>query len=1027
MLDGLLAVSICGLAFLVASTPARNSDLWLHLASGRALLQGTSRLGIDPFASTTQGILWVNPSWLSDVVLYQLFEHGGGRALVFAKAFLLAGLAGLFFAFRRRGTPAGVAALAAAIVVLALAPWLSLQPVLWSLLGVVLTLYLLERPGLREGCRAERARRQRWLLVPLFAVWANLDGWFVLGPILVGLYALGSALPYPPKRTAEGEKRLSGGVLYLILACLAACLVTPYHYHTLAWPSSLGLSHTEQVLPGDPLGQGFVVSSFAARFADSAVFRSPGGWAYYLLLAAGVVSFALRGRALHGGRLLVWLVLAAVSIYQARAIALFAVAAGPILALNVQDWLQARPLSEPMRRLRIAARGAGALAGLALLVLAWPGWLQPTPYQPRGWSVEPDASLVRLARRIQTWHEEGRFRPDRRALTFSPEVAHHLAWFCPAEKGFLDSRWPLFDRVADDFVQMRRCLLPSGASGPDDTLAPLLDAHAIDRILVHDPEWERTSTAYRCLLRGGSEWQLLAVEGGTALFGRREGNSASTWQPLDLRRAAYDPEPDRRAPLTAPRAPQSASAWEPFYRSRKDRSADREEAALYLIFFDLKAEQGRADLTRQWLLAQTARLAGAAPGSEAVGAISVLTRLVAELAASRLTAGRQRNPSEALLLAVRAARRALFANPEDAGAFLLLGEAYLRLSTRTREQNWQAILPSLAAVRREQTLTALEQAVLLRPELDQAHALLADLYTQARQWDRALDHLRARLQIAEQQLKDGSAKAVAAEQRRLALQADVQTMQRLVRRAEEIYAVNTEGQTDPSRVVNRAQVALRHGLARKALEMLLASHPAIFGTAGVDLQLDLMLKAGRAYEVRAWLEPQHEHQLGASRYHSLQAQAAAACGDYAAADAELDALCQPLRSLPLSPQQEVPVRSAAALRAAWAALTPPVAGEGAAGLARIAFSQFKALEPLGAPVARMRQEADWRVLRGLLALEAGAVETARRHFRTALAMWDSDNRAASGGGLDFPTRPIAQQALGWLDEFSPSRDRQGAV
>src|SRR5207245_11228810 len=124
----------------------------------------------------------------------------------------------------------------------------------------------------------------------------------------------------------------------LALAGLAACLLTPYHYHTFAWPTSLGWSHAEQVWMRDPLGQGLVVSPFAARFKTAPAFASPGGWAYCLLLAAGAASFLLCGRPRHLGRLLVWLALAALSLYQARAIPFFAVAAGPVLALNVQEW-----------------------------------------------------------------------------------------------------------------------------------------------------------------------------------------------------------------------------------------------------------------------------------------------------------------------------------------------------------------------------------------------------------------------------------------------------------------------------------------------------------------------------------------------------------------------------------------------------------------------------------------------------------------------------------------------------------------
>src|SRR5689334_22968127 len=116
-LDALLAVTLAALAFLLASTPARNSDLWLHLASGRALARGEAALGADPFASTTSGALWVNTSWLADLALYGIREIGGERALVVAKAALAAALAGLLLLFRRRGSRLGWAFLAAAAAV----------------------------------------------------------------------------------------------------------------------------------------------------------------------------------------------------------------------------------------------------------------------------------------------------------------------------------------------------------------------------------------------------------------------------------------------------------------------------------------------------------------------------------------------------------------------------------------------------------------------------------------------------------------------------------------------------------------------------------------------------------------------------------------------------------------------------------------------------------------------------------------------------------------------------------------------
>ena len=1041
-LDAILALFVAALAFLLASTPARNSDLWLHLASGRAVAEGKTPLGVDPFASTTTGVFWVNHSWLSDWILYLLHAIGGDRALVIAKGILVALLAGLFFCFRRAGTRVNFLYLASAASILALGPWLVLQPALISLLGVVLSLYLLERPALLDDSRAERARTQRWLLVPLFILWANLDGWFVLGPTLVGLYALGEVVRHVLDREQTGHRGEIAALTLLTLAGLAACILTPYHYHTFAWPTPLGFYPAEQTLMHDPLGQGLVLSPFAGRFSTAPAFASPGGWAYCLLLVAGAASFALHGQTMaNPGRLLAWLALAALSLHQARCIPFFAVVAGPVLALNVQEWARTVLVTQPPSRLQNLIRVGGVLGGVALLVLAWPGWLQPGPYQPRGWSVEPDSSLVRMAQQLQKEHTDGTFRADRFALTFSPEAAHHLAWFCPAEKGFLDSRWPLFGRVADDYVQMRRCF--QGVDGPDQELGPLLDTYQIDRILLHDSDWDRITRAYLCLRRDSAHWELLALEGSAVLFGRRPApDSPSHWKALDPRREAYHPGPDRRAPLSPSRPPQRPGLFDPFLRVRNDRSADRAEAGLWLLDFDLRADRMEADLRREWLVTQALGLIGSYSGDGSAGTGSALalrlfltplplnsaTALSGEaaqvgqqpadlLAAAFLTA-HDRGPPEDLLLAVRAARRALAANPDDAGAFLLLGEAYLRLGRQTAEYAAGAAFPPLAATRQAQVLTSLEQAVFLRPDLDQAHALLAQLYFETGQMDRVLDHLQARKRIAAQEAAVRFSDPVAAERVRK-LGADVEGMETLVQRSEKTYAANTVGKTEPSKVYERARLAARHGLARKALDMLLASAPTIFGKPGVQMQLDLMMDAGRAFEVRAWLNPDYEKVLGFELYHSLLARADAACGDLAGADAELATLSEKLRTVGITLDQSAPVRAAIALHFGGALLAYPVDGSGSAGLAGSLFHQFIAVRPMRNMVSLLGQEADIRVMRGMLALEAGAVEVAREHFHAALEVWGSSSQAATSAGVDFLSRPIAQKALRLLEVPSP--------
>jgi hypothetical protein len=248
------------------------------------------------------------------------------------------------------------------------------------------------------------------------------------------------------------------------------------------------------------------------------------------------------------------------------------------------------------------------------------------------------------------------------------------------------------------------------------------------------------------------------------------------------------------------------------------------------------------------------------------------------------------------------------------------------------------------------------------------------------------------------------------------LEADADTLRELVDRSLKIYETTAAELTDPSKVYERARLAYRHGLAGKALQMLLGSHPAIFGKDGARLQLDLMLELGRAYEVRDWLEPEHESVLGFSSYHWLRAQGAAACGDYAGVEEELDLLSQEWQKVRVSATQLLPVRTAVALRVAQAVLVRPDLRAGPPGLASAAFLQFDALRRLGDLAGLLRKEADILVLRGVLALECGDVETARRHCRAALAVWGDEERAATSAGLDFAARPIAQQVLDLLEE-----------
>src|SRR5260370_20936801 len=156
-LDKLTVGIVLLLTFLLASFTARNSDLWLHVATGRAIAQQHWFLDKDPFTFTAKGT-WVNHSWLWDLTLYGVFQVTGGTdldnpdlsltgpVLIAVKAILMVILAWVLMSIRRPGQSVWVAAVCTTVVMIVLSYWIFLQPKCISFLFLGLTLYLLQRP-----------------------------------------------------------------------------------------------------------------------------------------------------------------------------------------------------------------------------------------------------------------------------------------------------------------------------------------------------------------------------------------------------------------------------------------------------------------------------------------------------------------------------------------------------------------------------------------------------------------------------------------------------------------------------------------------------------------------------------------------------------------------------------------------------------------------------------------------------------------------------------------------------------------
>ena len=258
-----------------------------------------------------------------------------------------------------------------------------------------------------------------------------------------------------------------------------------------------------------------------------------------------------------------------------------------------------------------------------------------------------------------------------------------------------------------------------------------------------------------------------------------------------------------------------------------------------------------------------------------------------------------------LYLAVRAARRALAANPDDAQAWVDLGESYLRLLHATRERDWGHRLPELLQLRQTQASTALNQAIALKPGHAQAHLLLGGLYKEMGCLDLAVRHLTTYQQLlgtAALETKEGEH-----------FQSDLARLAKEVEKRQQAH----ESQSSGREVLDRARLAERKGLAGKARDLLLESHVSAFGHQGMELELELLLKTGRAKEVLDWTTPEQKEGLREG-YHWLRARAEASLGNYGRAEEECTQLSRTLASGPNGQPVQLPRNDRPADRAAGA-------------------------------------------------------------------------------------------------------------
>lgn len=961
-----MAWSLALFGFLLASFPARNLDLWVHLAAGRDLISGN--LGPQP------GVLF-------DLGIWAFTWSLGGSLLVLLKAVLIALLARNLIAASPGDRP-WLVALGLGLALLAMANRLLLQPMVLSL---VLASWLLTQLG--EGQKST----PRWAILLVCLAWALLDPVFAIAGILALVVLMGAVL----------DHRARGPQMGLLVTWILGVGVGLALWAGLASRTPGGFSALFEDWVGSDL---LARSPFRADFREQAL-QSPSSLAFFPLLFLGFLGVVLGWRGMTWALVLGWSLTTVGACLHHRLIPWLAVMAGPVIATGLTAaFARAEPSqtgtnSTPRSPWLGNALGWGVL-GL-FLVLSWPGWLQLPPYGPRHWAFDPHPAWKDAGTRVEAFRARGwQVDPGEKisvAVSSAP-LARALSWFHPQ----ID--WQVEPRLV----------------GPD-SFEPKSRL-----VLALDPDKNRWQSTLQAFLMRAPQWQLAHLGGSLAFFSRstERAKGLPTWDPETEAFALGSPTPDPEDFSDAP-IPEDRDGqwWRSFFAKARGWKTDREDAELLLVMADLERQKSPGRAMRAWVVAQAASLGPAASswilgfpmdaflrvqmlGPIRQGAFDPNSLKPVENWSLQLQefhgASQGLTSPGPLYLAIRSLRREMRESWPDALTRNLLAETYQRLALHSSEALWARKVPGISQLRRVQAVKAMAEAVRLAPNQPESRLVLGRHFQELGYRDLAYEQLSIHQTLLEEvAVPPGPAgqaflKDLADNRRRLA------SIEEDLTRRLGTFEKNSQG----LRVFDRAQMAMELGLAGKALSTLLQSDIAAFGLPGMQMEIQLLLFSGAARQVRDWAESEPLDNQDEQNLRWTRIQAFAAMGQYGSARKESE-----LMSFPADAQESKdPPRELAALVLGQAVLegfdTQPHLG----GLVTQVFQRRRTqgrLEGLGRD---LRLEAEGLALSGLLALEEGRVALAKDYFLRAMAV-----RNPRDANWDFESRPMAEELLGRID------------
>ncbi len=713
----------------------------------------------DPLSFTMDGRSITNTGWLFDHVVSLAWSLGGYYGLTALKVLGSGLFAFLLTRISIPGLPTWWSSVCAAFAVVACSQ--DFVPT-HELAGLVLLAYLL---NLLTGHRLGRVDGLYWKLPALLALWSNLDPRAWIGAVVVLLYALGSARHRRALlRQGAGLDRIPMPLGATAGLCFAALLVNPFPVASLAAPltqytreypamqlqkslvpelaaSSFDnrVDYYSAILPGAVrlFDHTHVAAIVVLMFAGAALSLSVGSeqsdsarrgtiataiGGFLRLLLLPILGTGPRGARDAGFVLMFWgfVFLIVLKAHELPAAALVAAA---VAGISAQDWYRrsfSMTYTVDSSEL-LFSRGGRAATVLAMTAMGFAVATSRLPGSaPLGFGFDPETRIT-----IDTVSQQlQKLDPEARVLHTRVDQGDLLIW--NGRRSFLDSRVLPFSSaqypVFEQHDNVRRSLLrpPQSTESADpkekerlqqdqqkniaaakETLTQYGVTHFMIRLAPPGtPDYESMLT-----LTSSGEFVPVSIEASAALLEKVSGQAApetvAAKMPNFVQMAFVDAKQDMKEVRIFARPQGFYERY--IYRNRPVMSAERRQAQHYMA------------------------LANPNPGGlqEAANGIALLT------------------------LAIRGLNQSLQANPNETAAWIMLGQAYVRLGNLEVLVSGTDPSPRLRQTRYFQAVAAFRQAVKTNSGSIQAWEGLMNSYQLMQRQDLLLESLDKWLELAE--------------------------------------------------------------------------------------------------------------------------------------------------------------------------------------------------------------------------------------------------------------------------------------